>query len=181
MSQAGVRVLPTNWETPAMADTATAPVAFENVLVPGSSQVGQPGWYLSRPGFWHGAMAPAACWAGGALSLIEAAAALKRRDPHSRAHVGALLAHAWSLSAWFEQAGREIDADPVDESRQARVRALKMRHLVERTCMDVLDRFGRATGPQLLGFDAHMARQHMALALYIRQCHAERDLETIPD
>ena len=30
-------------------------------------------WYLNRPGFWHGAINPAACWAGGALSLIESA------------------------------------------------------------------------------------------------------------
>ena len=45
---------------------------------------------------------------------------------------------------------------------------------------DVLDRFGRATGPQLLAFDGGIARRHAELALYIRQCHAERDLESIP-
>jgi hypothetical protein len=39
---------------------------------------------------------------------------------------------------------------------------------------------GRAAGPQLLAYDRQIARQHMALTLYIRQCHAERDLETIP-
>jgi len=60
------------------------------------------------------------------------------------------------------------------------VRALKVRHLIERACTEVLDRFGRATGPQLLAYDAHVARQHVALTLYIRQCHAERDLESIP-
>ncbi len=61
----------------------------------------------------------------------------------------------------------------------ARPRALKVRHLVERWCTEVLDRFGRATGPRLLCFDAQVARQYMALTVYIRQCHAERDLETI--
>jgi SAM-dependent methyltransferase len=59
--------------------------------------------------------------------------------------------------------------------------ALKVRHLTEQACTDVLNRFGRATGPQLLAYDAQIARQHMALTLYIRQCHAERDLETIAD
>jgi hypothetical protein len=59
------------------------------------------------------------------------------------------------------------------------VRALKVRHLIEQASMEVLNRFGRATGPQLLAYDAQIARQHMALTLYIRQCHAERDLETI--
>ena len=115
------------------------------------------------------------------MSLVDAAAALKRRDPHFRAHVGALLAVSWGLNAVLDQAGREIDADPTDEAAQARVRALKVRHLTEQACTDVLNRFGRATGPQLLAYDAQIARQHMALTLYIRQCHAERDLETISD
>jgi hypothetical protein len=33
----------------------------------------------------------------------------------------------------------------------------------------------------LLAFDEQVARQYAALSLYIRQCHAERDLERIPD
>jgi hypothetical protein len=54
-----------------------------------------------------------------------------------------------------------------------------VRHLIERSCSEVLDRFGRATGPQLLAFDAAIAQRHCELGLYIRQCHAERDLEQV--
>ena len=176
----GVRVLPSTWATPALADTATGPVAFESVSLPAGALVGGANWYLTRPGFWHGAIGPAACWAGGAVSLVDAATALNRRDAHSRAHLGALQAAAWGLHAVLDQAGREIDADPQDAGGDARIRALKTRHLVERWCAEILDRFGRATGPQLLAYDAQVARQHMALAVYIRQCHGERDLETIP-
>jgi alkylation response protein AidB-like acyl-CoA dehydrogenase len=176
-----VRPLPSTWESPALADTATGPVFFDGAVVTSDRLLGGSNWYLTRPGFWHGALGPAACWAGGAMSLVDAAAALKRRDPHSRAHVGALHAVSWGLYAVLDQAGREIDADPTDETAQARVRALKVRHLTEQACTDVLNRFGRATGPQLLAYDAQIARQHMALTLYIRQCHAERDLETIAD
>jgi hypothetical protein len=43
-----------------------------------------------------------------------------------------------------------------------------------------MDRFGRATGPLLLAHDTDAVRHYSALTLYIRQCHAERDLETIP-
>lgn len=181
MRQPGIRVLQSSWETPAMNDTGTVPVKFEGVTIAPAYQIGSRDWYLQRPGFWHGAIGPAACWAGGALSLIDAAIGLNRHDPHCRAHLGALLAHAWSLRTWMIHAGQEIDADPSDMHAQARVRALKVRHLIERTCTEVLDRFGRATGPQLLAYDAHVARQHMALALYIRQCHAERDLEALSD
>jgi alkylation response protein AidB-like acyl-CoA dehydrogenase len=175
LGESGVRAEASNWETPAFADTATGPVSFNAVAVSNDRLLGQANWYLERPGFWHGALGPAACWAGGALSLVDAAALLQRRDAHSRAHLGAMQAAAWGVLALLDKAGQEIDADPLDERGEARVRALKVRHLVERLCTDILDRFGRATGPQLLAYD-----RHMALTLYIRQCHAERDLETIP-
>jgi hypothetical protein len=47
---------------------------------------------------------------------------------------------------------------------------------MERNATEVLDRFGRATGPMLLAFDAEVAKRHAELGLYIRQCHAESDL-----
>jgi alkylation response protein AidB-like acyl-CoA dehydrogenase len=175
-----VREQPSAWKSAALADTATVAVEFSGLEVAATKQVGEHDWYLQRAGFWHGAIGPAACWAGGALCLIEAATALRRKDPHSRAQVGALQSLGWGLHAMLEQSAREIDADPEDRMGEARVRALKVRHLIERACTEVLDRFGRATGPQLLAHDEQVARQYAALALYIRQCHAERDLETIP-
>jgi alkylation response protein AidB-like acyl-CoA dehydrogenase len=176
------RVLPqrSQWASPAFADTSTTAVKFDSLLIPDSQRLGGSDWYLNRPGFWHGAIGPAACWAGGAHALIDAAVRANRRDPHSRAHVGALEAIAWGLRAMLEQAGREIDADPKDQTGTAHTRALKVRHLIERACAEVLDRFARATGPHLLAYDAQVVRQHQALALYIRQCHGERDLAAIP-
>jgi alkylation response protein AidB-like acyl-CoA dehydrogenase len=176
-----IKPQPSSWKNPALADTATVAVEFLGTEVETLRQIGAPNYYLQRAGFWHGAVGPAACWAGGALYLIEAAERLGRKDPHSRAQIGALQALGWGLHAILEQSGREIDADPQDRAGEARVRALKVRHLIERACTEVLDRFGRATGPQLLAHDEQVVRQHGALALYIRQCHAERDLETIPD
>jgi alkylation response protein AidB-like acyl-CoA dehydrogenase len=171
---------PSVWASPAFADTSTTAVKFDSLLVSDRNRLGGAGWYLGRPGFWHGSVGPAACWAGGAKSLIDAAVTLNRRDPHSRAHLGALEATAWGFHAILEQAGREIDADPGDISGTARTRGLKVRHLIERACAEVLDRFALATGPHLLAYDAYIVRQHQALALYIRQCHGERDLAGIP-
>jgi alkylation response protein AidB-like acyl-CoA dehydrogenase len=180
LSTPGLTLDTTEWVAPAFAGTVTATVSFENVLVRDVDVIGPEDWYLTRPGFWHGALGPAACWAGGAAGLIDAARTLDRRDPHARAQLGALEAAEWGLRAVLEQAGREIDADPKDRELVGRRRALMARHLIERMCVDVLDRFGRATGPQLLAFDAQIAQRHAELALYVRQCHAERDLEAIP-
>jgi hypothetical protein len=84
------------------------------------------------------------------------------------------------IQAILNQAGREIDADPQDKTGAARTRGLIVRHLIERACTKVLDRFARATGPHLLAYDAQIVRQHQALALYICQCHGRRDLAEIP-
>jgi alkylation response protein AidB-like acyl-CoA dehydrogenase len=181
MHLAAIDVLESTWMSPALADTSTGPVSFNDVVLPATARIGPANWYLQRPGFWHGAIGPAACWAGGALSLIEAAQTLNRKDPHSRAQVGALAAIGWGLRALLDQSGGQIDRDPTDSQGEARKRALMVRHLIERWSTEVLDRFGRATGPQLLALDARVIRQHAALTVYIRQCHAERDLETIAE
>jgi len=179
IDQPGIRPLPSTWATPALQDTETGPVHFAAAHAPADAVLGPPGWYLNRPGFWHGAIGPAACWAGGAQYLATAAREMRRSDAHTRAHQGALRAICWGFEAVLDQAGREIDAEPTTPGDGPRIRALEVRHLIERWCMEVMDRVGRATGPHLLCLDAEFARQYSALTVYIRQCHAERDLETI--
>lgn len=180
LQASGLTIDTTEWAAPAFAGTTTASVSFDNVHLTEADLIGPADWYLTRPGFWHGALGPAACWAGGAAGLVDAARSLNKRDPHALAQLGALEAADWGLRAVLAQAAREIDADPHDMSHEAKRRALMARHLIERMCTEVLDRFGRATGPQLLAFDAPIAQRHAELALYIRQCHAERDLAAIP-
>jgi hypothetical protein len=50
---------------------------------------------------------------------------------------------------------------------------------VESTCADILTRLGRAFGPHPLAFDPDISRRYAEVELYIRQCHAERDLESL--
>jgi hypothetical protein len=176
-----VRPQVSEWHTPALAETGTSAVAFDTVVIGTDSPIGTPDWYLRRPGFWHGTVGPAAVWAGGAMSLIDAAREFHPTQQVARAHVGAMEAVAWQLGAILDQCGREIDEDPEDIARRARVRALMVRHLVERACTEILERFGRATGGHLLAHDETVAKQYAALTLCIRQAQTERDLETIPE
>jgi alkylation response protein AidB-like acyl-CoA dehydrogenase len=169
------------WKTEAFRATATGSVTFHNVPVRPNQLIGGDRFYLERPGFWHGAIGPAACWAGGALGLIDAAMALRRANPHVLAHLGALEAMRWALEALLDQAGRQIDADPTDTANLRQRRALSVRHLVERLCTEIMDHFGRATGPAALAFDADASQRYAELTLYIRQCHGERDLQTLAE
>ena len=173
------RVDTSEWATDAFAETSTATIFFRDYPVDEASFVGSSGWYLDRPGFWHGACGPAACWAGGAQGLIDYALKHTREtNLHALAHLGALEATGWQLRILLQAAGEEIDQD-FENLHAARVRALTLRHLVEQSCTETMLRFGRAFGPRPMAFEAGIARRCHELSLYIRQSHAESDLEDL--
>ncbi len=163
------------WASSALVDTATGDAVFDDHPVESEAVIGTADWYLERPGFWHGACGPAACWAGGAIGIVDAAVRLVDADPHRSAHVGALVASQWALTALLDQAGDEIDRSPSDRT-DAELRARSLRHVVERTCADVADRFSRAFGPRPFVSDPLVAQRFADLHLYVRQHHAEREL-----
>ena len=170
------------WCSPAFADTATAVVDFAGLEVPSSAVVGGSGWYLDRPGFWNGACGPAACWAGGAQGIVAWAhtklTAAAKPHPIRDVAIGTLAALADQMDAVVAHAAHDIDADPSDEVK-ARRRALAVRHNIERGCTSVLDVVGRIVGPRPLISDVQFQTRSLAVQLYIRQCHAEGDLETL--
>jgi len=168
----------TSWKASAFLATQTATVIFTDTPVCERDVIGGSDWYVNRPGFWHGACGPAACWAGGAIGLVDYARARSRSDAHTLAHLGAMHAGAWALGGYLDAAGREIDREPTDWNA-AHLRALTVRHLVEEACSDILRRLGRAYGPRALAYDATVSRRYQELELYIRQSHGERDLEVL--
>lgn len=175
----GTRVETGEWATAAFAATATGTVHVE-VVVPEEAAVGAPGFYLARPGFWHGAVGVAACWAGGARGLADRYARRHwREDAHALASFGAAEGACWMMSTALQRAAAEIDSDPFGCGREAMRRALIVRHVVERGCQEVLQRLARAAGPRATAFDAWFAQQSADLAIYVQQCHGERDLETL--
>lgn len=131
----------------------------------------------SRPGFWHGAVGVAACWAGGLRGLATRAEAWWRRGPHADAHRGAVDARAWEVEALLDAAGRDLDRAPGDAGVAHRT-ALRVRHLVDVAVEDAVRHVRRGCGPAPFAFDP--ATDHVAaLELYVRQSHAERDLEAL--
>jgi alkylation response protein AidB-like acyl-CoA dehydrogenase len=166
------------WKTTAFKETRTATCIFSDIPVTGADIIGEAGWYLNRAGFWHGACGPAACWAGGAAGLVDYAMQQRRKDAHTLAHLGAMHAALWSMQAALDAAGHEIDEAP-DDAQTARIRARTVRHLVEQASTDILRRMTRAFGPYPLAMDEEISRRCQELDLYLRQCHAERDLEVL--
>jgi hypothetical protein len=166
------------WQTDAFRVTQTGAITFQNLQLSQDSLVGVPGWYLERPGFWHGACGPAACWAGGVEGLLDFALTSRRDDPHSLAHLGAMQASVWGMHSLLIEAGDEIDAAPFD-SKAAQIRALQVRHLIDQMGTEILQRFSRAYGPYPLSMNEETSRRYHEAGLYMRQSHAERDLECL--
>ena len=168
--------VPGTWPAIGMAGSDTLDVVFAGTA---AEPVGPPGGYTGRPGFAHGGVGVAACWYGGARAVgrtLQAAAAQRDVGPHALAHLGAVdIALCTARSALDEAAG-EIDADPADLKDGGRVRALRVRALVEAVASQVMRRVGRALGAGPLCHDEAHARRVADLTVYLRQHHAERNL-----
>jgi hypothetical protein len=171
--------VPGSWPATGMAGSDTLDVRFSGIA---AEPVGGPGRYIDRPGFAHGGAGVAACWYGGARgvgrTLLDAAG---RRDvgPHALAHLGAVDIALRTAKLALDTAAGEIDADPDDRGGGGRLRALRVRALVEATATEVMLRVGRALGAGPLGHDEAHSRRVADLTVYLRQHHGERDLAEI--
>jgi alkylation response protein AidB-like acyl-CoA dehydrogenase len=168
-----------SWPATGMAGSDTLDVGFPGIA---AEPVGPPGGYTSRPGFSHGGAGVAACWYGGARGVARAllrAAAKRDIGPHALAHLGAVDIALRTVRAALGQAAQEIDADPGDLRGEGPLRSLRVRALTEAAATDVLARTGRALGAGPLSHDEAHSRAVADLTVYLRQHHAERDLERL--
>jgi alkylation response protein AidB-like acyl-CoA dehydrogenase len=179
LRQAGVRMTDEHWEAVGMRDSESIDVFFENVA---AQPLGGPGFYVRRAGFWHGGAGVAACWFGAAGALAAALAqALRGRpaaqtDPHRLAQLGEAAVALQGAAALMRETAAAIDRAP---DKDAMAPALSVRLSVEAAATATLAAVGRALGPGPMCKDAAMARRFADLPVFMRQSHAERDLEAL--
>ena len=174
-----VTPLPSQWRNPGMSESDTRSVQFTTTP---AVAVGELGEYLTRPGFWHGAIGVAACWLGGARAVaapLYDRARREKADEHALAHLGAVDAALTAADAVLEAVAAQIDADPFDRAGIAELQARRARAVVEHAVDEALTRTGRALGPGPLAMDGAHARNVADLTVYVRQSHAEKDLAAL--
>jgi hypothetical protein len=175
LDQAAVTVTDQGWHAVGMAGSGSVDVRFDGAV---ARQIGRPGDYVRRPGFWQGGAGIAACWFGGALGIAR----LARRfcgaapDAHRLAHLGAIDTELAAAAAVLRESAAWIDAHPRND---ARLIALRARLVVEDAAHSLIGHACRATGAGPLCRDAGFARAVADLPVYMRQSHAERDLATL--
>lgn len=169
----GVAVEAGAWHARGLSEIPSGPVHFRDVP---ASPVGEPGWYLERPGFAWGGMSVAACWFGGAVGVARTVfdAATRRDDPYLLAHLGAVDEAVESARRALAEAARLVDEGSATGDDGA-VLAKRVRATVARAGESVLGHAARALGPAPLALDAVHAKRVADLAIYLRQFHAERD------
>ncbi|MFF5292044.1 acyl-CoA/acyl-ACP dehydrogenase [Paractinoplanes globisporus] len=164
------------WPAVGMAASDSRTVRFADAP---ARPIGGPGAYVDRPGFWHGGVGVAACWFGGGLGVADALlAAARRKDPgpHALAHLGGVDVALGAARAVLDDAATRIDADPKADAHRL---ALRVRATVEAAATEVIDRVGRALGAGPLCRDGDHSRRVADLTVYLRQSHAEGDLEQL--
>ena len=170
----GVEIVAGAWHARGLSELPSGPVRFSGVA---ATPVGAPGWYLSRPGFEWGGIGVAACWFGGAVGVARAvhAAAAAKPNPFLLMHLGAIDRGLEDARRALAEAAALVDARAGGD----RILAKRVRATVASVAEDVIARAGHALGPAPLALDAEHAKRVADLTLYLRQHHAERDLESL--
>lgn len=175
LRQPGVVVTEEGWAAVGMGASASVDVRLEHAR---GVLVGSPGDYLRRTGFTHGGAGIAACWYGASASISTRLlnASRVKEDPHALAHLGAIDVALASTATLLRETAAQIDANPMEKWS---MEIHRVRLLAEATAQQVLQRVPRALGPGPLCKDRSLALLVADLPVFIRQCHAERDLAVL--
>lgn len=173
--QAGVQVSNEGWQAVGMANSASVDVQLYQAR---GILVGEPGAYLSRPGFHHGGAGIAACWYGASARIAGQLllACRKHAEPHALAHLGAVDVALSATAALLRATAAHIDAQP-DQPWTREVNRTRL--AAEAAAQQVLQHVPRALGPGPFCKDRSLALLLADLPIFIRQSHAERDLAAL--
>ncbi|MDH6169934.1 hypothetical protein M2282_005104 [Variovorax boronicumulans] len=175
MAQPTVWVTENGWHAVGMAASGSVDVRFNRAI---AVQIGEPGDYVKRAGFWQGGAGIAACWFGGALGIARAVQQRKgpKPDAHRLTHLGAIDVALTAAAAQLREAAAWIDRHPQDNAQRI---ALRARLAAEQAAVEVMHHAGRAVGAGPLCRDPRFARAMADLPVFLRQSHAERDLAAL--
>lgn len=175
LAQPGVQVLEDGWNAVGMNASASLRVQLQNAT---AYLVGQPGQYLSRPGFWQGGAGVAACWYGGTLTLANtlyravAQSPAAMRSPFRAAAAGRVDVMMRGTALMLQDAARWIDRHPHSDASEV---ALRVRLAAAQCATDVLEEVAGALGATPFCADAAFARAAADLPVFVRQSHGRRD------
>lgn len=160
------------WNAAGMKKSATVSIRLDHVR---ATAVGNPGQYLDRPGFWHGAIGVSACWAGGLAGLADLVTGRFRGQNQpsvlSLRALGEIEAEVFAARAAIEAGAARIDHGQADRQLAEAVRWTVVAACDRATAVAV-----RLLGAGPLVFDAQIRQQIDDLQIFTAQHHGDKDL-----
>jgi alkylation response protein AidB-like acyl-CoA dehydrogenase len=167
------------WTSSGMARCGTTTTWFNQTP---ANQVGAPGAYVQRPGFWYGGMGVAACWLGGISGVaapLRSAMQQREDDPLGLAALGAVAMIIDRCEAQLDRAAAFVDDSSAATAEGARRVAEKVRAGVATAAEEVIRITNETLRPGPLAFDAEYGHRVDDLHVFVRQHHAARDLAAL--
>lgn len=180
LSHPSVTVVEQPWQSAGLSEIPSGPIRCANTP---AQPVGEPGWYLQRPGFWWGAIRVAACWLGGAIGLARIAAdrhaTRTQPEPQRNMLLGQIDAQIYTgitaldHAATLAQTTREFTAEEVQQL------ALRVRNSIYRACQAIQELSRELAGPEVLTQNQQFNKIDADLTVYMSQHHGVRDEATL--
>ena len=169
---------PHSWRTCGMDAARTFSIDVDAELLD-ADRVGEPNFYLERPGFVVGGLCVAAVWVGGAHHVLDVVSTSLRSfpsSPHQLRRLGVMEQAVWEASTVLRSTVARLDG----LSREEAAREIAAtRTCVVQACEDVLDESSRVVGPAGMSRNARLARVVEDLSIYIRQHHLDSELASL--
>lgn len=174
-------VVPNSWPSVGMSASKSETLEFGGPVISDDDVVGNAEFYLSRPGFWFGAIGVAACWYGGAVGIVNDLVKSLSPEPSDfvLADLGDCVSALESMRVVLKYAAHATDDDPDDTAGQARHRALIARHVVHDGALTVLERTASCGGARPLCLDGTQSRRVADLFVYLSQYHGRADAKEL--
>ncbi|MDQ6656857.1 MAG: hypothetical protein M3Z00_01240 [Actinomycetota bacterium] len=176
-----------SWQTAAMAASRSFTVAVRDRSVPAYGQVGPPGFYLGRAGFFPGGIGVAAVWVGAAARVADLVTHFVCGSPNgpdqaTRINLGKLRLELSTAHALVRHAGAILTAgadSPTSgwSASDLQELATEVRAGVGAAVRRLLDVGRSLAGPAGLAHEADLSGAIADLDLYVRQQHSDRDAE----
>ncbi len=176
----GLPVDATVWRSGAMQASRTHELRVAELAVPAGAQVGEPDFYLRRPGFFPGGVGVAACWVGGAARVVDL---LRDRHPQpsptQQSRFGRIRTDLVAAAATVRAAGQVLDDPPGGLDRQ--LLATEARAVAAEAVRRILHEARLLTGPAGLALDDGIAHAVPDLEMYTLQQNSDGDAALLGD
>lgn len=172
----------TAWKTTAMSVSRSHTVVLSDVIAPADAQVGEPGFYLGRSGFFPGGIGVAAVWAGGAArlaDLVEQFTAAAPPSPARSIRLGRVRTELAAARAVLSTAAVVLGSEQSGKtgSGELRLLATETRAAVAAGVRRLIEQVRNVAGPAGIAYAADLTHAIDDLDLYVRQQNADADFQ----